>query len=245
MDSRLKDLLTKYKVFIDKYSWSSYTLRSIEHLEPALRFLKSRTVVKSIADLGCGYGVLTCIVAEYFRAEEIWCVDIDDERLNAEKPCKIVTVRHDLTKPITVERNFDLVMSFGVIEHLNDWDAFMTNVYTLLKKEGWLLLSAPNLGSWINRITILLGYQPRDLEISKYRLYHVLPQYKGHLPAGHIKIATLGAMKEYLEDRGFEIVKVLSLYAKDNTLANIVDKFFKQFPSLARRFIILAQKQKS
>jgi len=244
MDRQLTNLLIKYKAFIDKYSWSSYTLGSIEHLEPALIFLRSRTVVRSMVDLGCGYGVLTCIVAEYLGAEEVWGVDIDDERLNAEKPCKIVTVKHDLTKPLTMERKFDLVTSFGVLEHLDDWDTFIDNAYTLLNKEGWLLLSVPNLGSWINRIALLLGYQPRDLEISSKRPYHVLPQYRGH-PTGHIKIATLGAIEEFLEDRGFKVVKVWPLYAKDNVVANVIDRILKPFPSLARRFIVLAQKQNS
>jgi len=242
LDRRLSELLAKYKAFIDRYSWSSYTLGSIEHLESALRFLKSRTVVRSMVDLGCGYGVLTCIVAEYLGAEEVWGIDIDDERLNSEKPCKIVTLRYDLTKPIPIEKKFDLAASFGVIEHLEDWDAFIVNVNTLLKEGGWLLLSAPNLGSWMNRIALLLGYQPRDLEISRKRLYHVLPQYRGHPPAGHIKIATLGAMKEFLEDHGFKVVKAWSLYAKDNMLANAVDRLLKPIPSLARRFIILARK---
>lgn len=244
MDERLTELLAKYKIFIDKYSWSSYTLRSIEHLEPALRFLKSQTAIRSMMDLGCGYGVLTCLVAEYLGVEEVWGIDIDDERLSSEKPCKIITVKHNLTKPVSTERKFDLTTSFGVIEHLEDWDIFIANVDVLLKEGGWLLLSAPNLGSWINRVALLLGYQPRDLEISSKKLYHVLPQYRGHLPAGHIKIATLGAMKEFLEDNGFRVVKIWPLYAKDNVLANVVDGVLKSFPSLARRFMILAQKQK-
>jgi len=242
LDSHLADLLAKYETFIDRYSWSSYTLGSVEHLEPALRFLKSRTVIRSMVDLGCGYGVLTCIVAEYLGAEEVWGIDIDDERLNSEKPCKIITLKHDLTKPISIERKFDLATSFGVVEHLEDWDTFIANAYTPLKEGGWLLISAPNLGSWINRIALLLGYQPRDLEISAKKLYHVLPQYRGHPPVGHIKIATLGAMKGFLEDHGFKVVKAWSLYAKDNIIANVVDQILKPFPSLARRYIVLAQK---
>jgi len=122
LDSRLAELLAKYNAkynaFIDKYSWSSYTLGSVKHLEPALRFLKSRTVIRSMVDLGCGSGVLTCIVAEYLGADEVWGIDIDDERLNSEKPCKIIIVKHDLTKPIPVWRKFDLATSFGVMEHL-------------------------------------------------------------------------------------------------------------------------------
>jgi len=48
-------------------------------------------------DLGCSYGVLTCIVAKYLGAKEAWGIDVDGERLNTEKLCKIVTLKHGLT----------------------------------------------------------------------------------------------------------------------------------------------------
>jgi len=243
LDKHLAELLAKYKAFVEKYSWSSYTLGSLEHLEPAFKVLKNQ-MIKSVVDLGCGYGVLICIVADYLGAEEVWGIDIDEERLNAEKPCKIVTVKHNLNRPISIEKKFDLAVSFGVMEHLQDWDTFIANAYTLLKEGGWLLLSTPNLGSWINRIALLLGYQSRDLEISAKKLYAVLPPYRGHPPVGHIKIATLKAMKEFLEDHGFKIVKTWSLYAKDHLIVNTVDWILKPFPSLTRRFVILAQKRR-
>jgi len=37
-----------------------------------------------MVDLGCGYGVHTCIVAEYLGGKEAWDIDIDYERLNSE-----------------------------------------------------------------------------------------------------------------------------------------------------------------
>jgi len=112
-----------------------------------------------------------------------------------------------------------------------------------------LPLSAPNLGSWINSLALLLGYQPRDLEISNKKLYHVLPQYRGHLLVGHIKIgyalAMLKAMEELLEDHRFEIVNMWLLNSKDRFIANVVDLAFKPFPSLAQRHVILSQKHYS
>ncbi|MEM2363811.1 MAG: hypothetical protein QXQ20_08980 [Candidatus Nezhaarchaeales archaeon] len=123
-----------------------------------------------------------------------------------------------------------------------DWDTFMENVVRLSYKKSLLLISAPNLGNWINRSLLLLGFQPRDLEISSKRLYGVAPLYKGHAPIGHVKVATLPAMRQFIESYGFRVVRASSLYAKDNVLANIVDLLLKPFPSLARRYIILAQR---
>ncbi|MEM2196922.1 MAG: hypothetical protein QW290_07570 [Sulfolobales archaeon] len=129
-----------------------------------------------------------------------------------------------------------------MVEHLLDWDTFMENVVRLSYKKSLLLISAPNLGNWINRSLLLLGFQPRDLEISSKRLYGVAPLYKGHAPIGHVKVATLPAMRQFIESYGFRVVRASSLYAKDNVLANIVDLLLKPFPSLARRYIILAQR---
>ncbi|MEM0282350.1 MAG: class I SAM-dependent methyltransferase [Desulfurococcaceae archaeon] len=238
----LREVFRKYKDYINQYGWSSYTLMNLNLLEPLLRELR-KIKLQNMIDFGCGYKVLSCIIAEYLNINEVYGVDINEERLNVEVPCKINNIATDITKPFShlIGKSFDLVTSFGVIEHLQDWDIFMENVIGLSHKGSLLLISAPNLGSWINRISLLMGFQPRDLEISSKRLYGVPPLYKGHTPAGHIKIATLRAMKQFIESYGFQVIRVFPLYAKDNVLANIVDSLLKPFPSLARRYVILVQ----
>ncbi|MEM0235677.1 methyltransferase domain-containing protein [Thermofilum sp.] len=242
-DSRLKEILQKYGGLIDRYGWSSYTLMRLDLLESLLRELR-KTDLRNMIDLGCGYKVLACIIAEYLNISEVYGVDLSEERLRVESPCNVITINADLTKPLFASsgESFDLIVSFGVIEHLSDWDTFMENVVRLSHKGSFLLISAPNLGSWINRGLLLLGFQPRDLEISSKRLYGVAPLYKGHAPVGHVKAATLPAMRQFIESYGFRVVRVSSLYAKDNVLTNIVDLLLKPFPSLARRYIILAQR---
>ncbi|MEM1914633.1 MAG: class I SAM-dependent methyltransferase [Candidatus Nezhaarchaeales archaeon] len=242
-DGRLEEVLQKYRDLIDRHGWSSYTLMALNLLEPLLRELR-KTELRNMIDLGCGYKVLTCIIAEYLNISEVYGVDVSEERLSVETPCNVITINADLTKSFShlVGKSFDLIVSLGVIEHLLDWDTFMENVVRLSHKGSFLLISAPNLGSWINRGLLLLGFQPRDLEISSKRLYGVAPLYKGHAPVGHVKVATLSAMRQFIESYGFRVVRVSSLYAKDNALTNIVDLLLKPFPSLARRYIILAQR---
>ncbi|MGC9107812.1 MAG: class I SAM-dependent methyltransferase, partial [Infirmifilum sp.] len=135
----------------------------------------------------------------------------------------------------------DLVTSFGVLEHVNCWDEFMENIEMTLKPGGFLVISMPNLSSWLNRVALLLGYQPRDLEISQQKLYGVLPYYRSHPPDTHIKTAVFKAFKELLEDNGFQVLIAQSLYSKENLLVNIIDRLLNT-PSLGRRFIILARR---
>jgi len=83
----------------------------------------------------------------------------------------------------------------------------MENIAGLSHKRSLLVISAPNLGSWINRVSLLMGFQPRDLEISSKGLYGVAPLYKGHKPANHIKIATLRAMKQFMKATASELLE--------------------------------------
>ncbi|MEM2196923.1 MAG: class I SAM-dependent methyltransferase [Candidatus Nezhaarchaeales archaeon] len=84
-DGRLKEVLQKYQDLIDRYGWSSYTLMSINLLEPLLRELR-KIELRNMIDLGCGYKVLSCIIAEYLNISKVYGVDVSEERLNVEPP---------------------------------------------------------------------------------------------------------------------------------------------------------------
>ncbi len=53
-----------------------------------------------------------------------------------------------------------------VIEHLYNSDLVISEIYRILKRNGILILSTPNLASWINRLVLLLGYQPFSHDVS-------------------------------------------------------------------------------
>ena len=72
------------------------------------------------------------------------------------------------------------------------------------------MLSTPNLGSWVNRLFFLLGYQPYNVEVSTEILAGVL--IKHTKPSGHIRSFTLRALKELLSFHGFRVVKVLGTW---------------------------------
>jgi len=180
--------------------------------------------------------------------KKVYDIDIDDQRLSLLNKIKsrssakeIITLHHDYCKPISINEKIQLVTSFGSLEHVTCWDEVLENVKRFLDDGGYFLVSIPNLGSWVNRLALLLGYQPRDLEISRKRLYGIAPPFKNHGVISHVKVATLKAFIEYLTDNGFEIVIARPLYNKQNLLVNFVDKIFYT-PSLSRRFVVLARK---
>jgi SAM-dependent methyltransferase len=226
---------------------SSYTLHAMDMLIPVLEYLRGKGI-KVFMDLGCGYGLLTFIVADFIGVEKVYVVDIDVDKLSLlnnkirsrSSVKEVILLNHDFCKPVDINEKVQLVTSFGSLEHVTCWDDVLEDVNNVLVNGGYFLVSMPNLGSWVNRLALLLGYQPRDLEISTKKLYGVAPPY-GHEVIGHVKVATFKAFKEYLMDNGFEIVIAKPLYNKQSLLINLIDKIFST-PALSRRFIVLARK---
>ena len=242
MIKRYEDLLKDESV-----ATSSYTLFAVDKLKPILEYLRDKGI-KVLMDLGCGYGLLTLIVADFIGTEKVYAIDIDTKRLSFLDRIKgrslakeVIVLNHDFCKPINIDEKVQLVTSFGSLEHVTCWDEVLENVKNVLVDRGYLLVSMPNLGSWVNRLALLLGYQPRDLEISRKKLYGVAPPYRNHGVAGHVKVTTFRAFKEYLMDNGFEMVMARPLYSKQNLLINLIDRLLF-IPSLSRRFVILARK---
>ena len=227
---------------------SSYTLHAMDMLIPVLEYLRGKGI-KVFMDLGCGYGLLTFIVADFIGVEKVYFVDIDVERLSLlnnkirsrSSVKEVILLNHDFCKPVDINEKVQLVTSFGSLEHVTCWDDVLEDVNNVLVNGGYFLVSMPNLGSWVNRLALLLGYQPRDLEISKKKLYGVAPPYRHHGVIDHVKVATFKAFKEYLMDNSFEIVIAKPLYNKQSLLINLIDKIFST-PALSRRFIVLARK---
>ncbi|WP_204502237.1 methyltransferase domain-containing protein [Aquibacillus albus] len=98
---------------------------------------------------GAGYG--SHIIAKQCKKkiDEVLGVDIDSEVVDyAQKTYyhPLSTYRQaDVTDPLLPEKlgKFDTVLSFETIEHVEDEEQFLSNIYHLLKPGGTLVLSTP------------------------------------------------------------------------------------------------------
>jgi SAM-dependent methyltransferase len=221
---------------------SSATIRDIGSLNRALSHIRGDG--KVLADLGCGYGWLGHFVAERLGIEDVHGFDLDRRRLAvaAQRGLKTAVVDLERDQYPLGDATVDVAVSFGTLEHFVWWDHFMTESTRILRPGGWLVLAAPNLGSYLNRIALLLGFQPRDVAISTNHLVGVLPGYKRG-PLAHVHVATLRATTQLMTRFGFEIV------ASEGSspdfgypLLCAVDRLVGRFPSLARRYIIVARR---
>lgn len=232
---------------------SSYTLsvfeRDINKLFTTIFTLdKNLKRRERLLDLGCGYGFLAAFIADVLSFRETYGVDFDLERLKKAGERLNVVMRLDLeSDPLLLpDEFFDLVICFGVLDHLKFFDNIFSETYRVLDTDGLFLISCTNLGSWDSRVCSLLGYQPRHVEISsKYligvpKIYHTVPR-----PVGHIHTCTLKALKEIALLYGFAPVWETGLKTTHpNKLVRLIDTLLSRRPSLATRYFLLLRKRK-
>lgn len=251
-----KLLANASKADIDSSATLSAFKANLRLLREVLKTLDERLSCEreKMVDLGCGYGGLAKLIGWSLGFKEIHGLDINSHRLAIAKENGLQVYRCDLEKdsfPFP-DNYFNLVTSFGVLEHLTYFDNIIKETYRILKSNGAFLLSVPNLGSWVNRFSLLLGYQPRNLEVSRFKLvgvhktYHNL--YEEISPVGHISSCTLRAIKELLAYYNFKVVKcwgtgvVPSPDLKLNLVVKVLDAILSKKTTLSVRFILIAEK---
>lgn len=230
----------------------SATAQDLRSLNKILSLIRNTNPSKMI-DLGCGYGGLTKYVARYLSIQDVHGVDIDKERLLQAQSRGIKTHELDINEarlPFP-DNYFDLVTSFGALEHLVYFDNFFSESSRILRKGGDIIIAMPNLASYLDRIVLALGYQPRGVELSRKITPGVFPLYQNEF-LGHIHTATLRAMKQLMQYYKFQIVKInpsspyISYKYVPHKLVKIVlrltDTIFSFWPGLSRRFIILGRR---
>jgi SAM-dependent methyltransferase len=199
---------------------------------------------KDILDIGCGYGGLTSTVGRHLGAATVYGVDIDPRGKEEaeEKGVTFECLDVERTPLPYADASFDFVMSLGMLDYLPTFDGLLSEVRRVLRVDGHALLSIPNLGSWHNRIALLLGFQPRDIEVSNEAVVGTFARYRNDLPAGHLHTATLKAFTELMQIHGFDELEVRGGAWKTTQIGwpvAVLDRLFSYSPSLARRFFYL------
>lgn len=69
-----------------------------------------------------------------------------------------------ITLPFT-SNSLDIVVAGEIIEHLYDTGDFLEEIKRVLKPEGKLIITTPNLAPLANRARILFGFQPPTCNI--------------------------------------------------------------------------------
>jgi 2-polyprenyl-3-methyl-5-hydroxy-6-metoxy-1,4-benzoquinol methylase len=78
-------------------------------------------------------------------------------------------IEHDAALPFPFSQEFDVVIAAEVIEHIVSTEDFLAHCRAVLKPNGILILTTPNLLFWVNRLRMLVAKRP----LFAYADYHV------------------------------------------------------------------------
>src|SRR6266700_1393046 len=102
---------------------------------------------RAMLDMGCGFGALSTLIGKSLGLEEIYGIDGDKERAEVAIKRRLQLSRLDLEKdpfPYPSE-SFDLVTTFGVLDHLKTIDNPLGEAHVVVKPVGCLAVSNTNL----------------------------------------------------------------------------------------------------
>lgn len=157
------------RVFFDELvtnDWDEYSnkLWDIERNWEIKRLFK-RIKPKSVLNIGCGSGFHDVLIAENFFVANVIGIDYSKESLRkAEKHYSHPKVKRYVSSYQEFGlTNFDLIVSFQVIEHLTDAKEFLEICKKLCKKGGVIAVFTPNRMRLTNRMRKLLKL-PLNLE---------------------------------------------------------------------------------
>jgi 2-polyprenyl-3-methyl-5-hydroxy-6-metoxy-1,4-benzoquinol methylase len=165
-------------------------------------FLFRKPIDSKILDIGCGEGVfINELISHGFKKVE---------GIDLNYSSKLVR-KGDILMANFPSKSFDFILLLDVIEHLNflEQSKILKEIYRILKDNGELVISIPNLAHFYSRLTFLLkGKLSRTARIDKH---------PGDRP-----------IKEYidiLKESGFKIIKRKGFFPTYPILYNIIILF--------------------
>jgi SAM-dependent methyltransferase len=132
-----------------------------------------------ILDLGCGEGDFSRrLLADDYRA--IAVDGYDHHWRNPQIPLHIANFDTEFARKISPEgKDYDAIAAIEIIEHVENPFAFLRECYKLLKPNGLLFLTSPNVESITSRIVFLYTGRLKHFgEPETLRLAHITPIFK-------------------------------------------------------------------
>lgn len=187
-------------------------------------------------ELGAKKGILSRHIAEKVR--EHWAIDVDVPNDAGHSKALALNLNTNFSDTLP-HKYFDSCIALDVIEHLDDPEQFLLNVFNILKPGARLYLSTANIAYLPMRILLAIG----QFNYGK----------RGILDKTHKRLFTVSNLKKTLRAYGFEIQTIIGFspplidLIKNNrffTLMEMIHAFFARlYPNLfSYNFLIIAKR---
>ena len=207
---------------------------------------------KELLEIGCGNGATMFLLAD--KMKNCQGIEVTDEhladfnRFKSERGADNCAYRIVDVVDASVERQYDRIISFEVIEHLSNEDG-LAFYYESLKDDGIMVVSVPNKW-WIFETH---GAKLPLLPWNRVPFFSWLPR-PIHERFAHARIYTKKRIRKLLEKHGFEIISSEYITAPMDVLPNgkfknfVIKTFFNSdttsIPFKSTSILVVAQKRK-
>ena len=137
-----------------------------------------------------------------------------------------------------------IVVMSEVLEHLLDPDHALDEIRRVLRPDGLLALTTPNLAGWFNRVALPLGWQPLFTETGTQWVFGRGPFFPVSRPVGHLRVLTTRALLALLGSHGLRPRRVEGLGLEPSLVPSaglrLLDGAFARFPRMASGVLVIA-----
>ena len=185
---------------------------------------------KKVLDLGCGNGTISLKIIA--NNNQVTGVEFAKEAVRQvrNKGIRIYDLSLNTQWSKKIKGKFDVVFAGEVIEHIFDTDNFLQNVKGVLKKNGYLVLTTPNIASLGRRLLLLLGKNPLIETTAR----------KGD--AGHVRYFTRKTLINLLKENGFKTEALTATLVNFSQSGAIYSETLASwFPTLGSQLIVKAK----
>ena len=194
-------------------------------------YLKQQKKRGKLLDIGCGTGDFAALLKTL--GYKAYGLELEKNAVKLANKKGVITKQGSFVTGLPYkDKEFDVLFAGEVIEHTIDDDLFLKECYRILKPNGLLILTTPNLVSLGNRLLMTLGFMPRFA----YQEFHY-------------RIYNLNLLKNKLSKANFVLEKVsaghvlISMYF-NKYLGFFGELFASYYPKFGEQFILYARKKR-
>lgn len=184
-----------------------------------------------ILDLGCNDGSFTLEIAKMLGTKKLYGIELNRRKAKLAKKKNIKVKIADLNYKFPYPSDFfDIVSANQVLEHLWNTPNFFKEINRVLKKNGYSVISVPNLSSFHNIFFILLGQQPPTLHLIDIQVGNFLKNIELGWPS-HMKAFTMPALRDLAYLYGFKVERIegYGFHFLPSFLNNVFSKLFPKY----------------